>query len=392
VGWHSLRKDWFHIALIILIVSPIVMLAVLDYYNLEGFNYRFNRDTNSFQPWTNTFFDQNFTFDLTWKGRMFYSIFAWFLMIESAFGWQKLVDKKPKKRVVMAASLICAGIPMAYVLATNFFGLDLTLLKAGYNIGIPSVTANNDPSDFLHLQWPLSVEYVVFFVFFLLALLIAYRPRGLKIFGISLVFLGAIAVAYMLDTIFPFGVFRPLQEMALPTAAAAAALFDILGYKVMLTYPMTGTGSSLPGLTVAMGGKQAGVEIAWACAGVYSLLLYVLIIFVFFKRTNISGYRKVLYFFIGLFGTFFANVLRIYGVLVVMMQSGRDEGMIFHNTWGEFFGFGWIFGFILVIVCIERFMLVERGRGLFQKISVRLAKPKNNSLPNVESETGTKES
>ncbi len=44
--------------------------------------------------------------------------------------------------------------------------------------------------------------------------------------------LGAMTVAYMIDTINPFGILRPLQAMTLPTAATVAALFDILGYRV----------------------------------------------------------------------------------------------------------------------------------------------------------------
>jgi thaumarchaeosortase len=173
----------------------------------------------------------------------------------------------------------------------------------------------------------------------------------------------------MLDTIYPFGVFRPLQEMTLPTAATAAALFDFLGYQVMLSYPTNVGDSLVPSLAVGIGDKSAGVSIAWACAGVYSLLLYVLIILVFFKRTNISGFRKVLYFFIGLFGTFFANVLRIYSILIVSLESGREAMMDFHNTWGELFGFGWIFGFILLIVCIERFDLVGKAKTGYTRLN-----------------------
>jgi thaumarchaeosortase len=353
------------------------MLAVLDYNNIEGYRYRYNRDISDFQPWTDTFFDQTFTFDLTWKGRMFYSIFIWFMVIESAFGWQTLMDKKPQNRKLIAAALIIAVIPTIYVLAVNFFGLDLTVLKAGLNLNVPAVTASGDPSDFLHLQWPLSLEYMALFSCFLAAIAVAYKGKGLKTFGISLVFLGAMSIAYMLDTIFPFGVFRPLQELALPTAATTAALFDILGYGVTMMYPMRSTNSLLPALTVTADGKTAGVEIAWACAGVYSLLLYVLIILVFFKRTNISSFRKVLYFFIGLFGTFFANVLRIYTIILVDLQSGHTAMMDFHNTWGELFGFGFIFSFILLIVCIERFRLVERTRGCFQKVTSKFSKAKN---------------
>ena len=344
---------------------------------MEGYNYRYNGLTNNFEGWSNTFFNQNFSFEVTWKGRMFYPIFLWFLVIESAIGWQKIADEKPRNRYVILASLICALIPTIYVLATNFFGLDLILLKTGHALGIRSVTSSNDPSDFLHLQWPLSFEYIVFAVFFMSAVMLAYKMRGLKVFSISFALLGGISVAYMFDTVYPFGVFRPLQEMALPTAATAAALFDILGYGVQLYFPIRTAESLLPSLTVAMGGKTASVTIAWACAGVHSLLLYVLIILVFFKKTSISAFRKLSYFIIGLFGTFFVNVLRVFSVIIVILQYGKDAGMRFHNTYGELYSFIWIFLFILLIGCIQRFMLVERTRYAFHRISSFLGTAKN---------------
>jgi exosortase/archaeosortase family protein len=164
--------------------------------------------------------------------------------------------------------------------------------------------------------------------------------------------------------------------MALPTAATAAALFDILGYKVNLMYPYHSGGSLLPRLSVGLGGKSASVAIAWACAGVYSLLLYVLVMLIFFRRINISSFRKVSYFTIGLFGTFFANVLRVYSIIIVDLQYGQAAGTVFHNSYGELFGFAWIFLFILLIVCIERFMLVERTREGFRKIWDYLGIPK----------------
>jgi thaumarchaeosortase len=386
MGSVDLKKYWFHIALMISIAVPIVLLIFLDYYHLQGFNYRFNPSTNSFVPWKNTFLIQNFSFDVTWKGRMFYLFFAWFLIIESAIGWQDIVKKKPVNRKLIIASIICAIIPTVYVLATNFFGLDLALLKMGHNIGIPSVTASGQPSDFLNLQWPLSVEYIVFFVFFLSAVLLAYKAKGLRIFSISFSLLGAISVAYMLDTIYQFGLLRPLQEIALPITATSAALFDFLGYGVQLNYPVQVGGSSVPSLTVSAAGRVATVSVSWACAGVYSLILYLLIILVLFKRTNISGTRKSIYFIIGLFGTFCSAVFRICFIVLVIMHSGYAAGMFFHNTYGELFGFTWVFVFIMIIVCIERFMLVERTREGFRKISSRFGGAKNSqaqpSLPN----------
>jgi thaumarchaeosortase len=375
--WANLRKYWLPVALIICIALPIVLLCFLDYYNFEGYNYRYNGLTDSFEQWSNTFFNQNFTFDVTWKGRMSYLIFLWFFVIEGAIGWKEIIERKISKRLIVT-SLALALIPTVYVLATNFFGLDLQILKIGQAVGIPSTTADNQPWDFLHLFWPLSVEYLVFSTFFISAVFLLYRFKGLKTFSISLTLLAAVGGAYILDTVFPFGVLKPLQEIALPVTATAAALFDILGYHVVFNYPVD-TGSSLmPGLIISDGTSAASISVSWACAGIYSLLLYVLIMFVFFKRTNITSFRKLAYFIIGLFGTFLSAVLRIFSIVLVYLHDGKTAGLIFHNTYGELFGFTWIFAFILIIICIERFSLVEKTRQCIGKIGSRFRTTEEN--------------
>jgi thaumarchaeosortase len=375
---HNLKKSWFHIALLICIALPIIMLFFLDYYNLEGYNYRYNGETNTFESWPNTYFNDNFLFELTWKGRMFLLVFLWIALIESAMDWNKLVDEKPRNRYIIIASLICALVPTFYVLATNFFGLDLTVLQIGHDVfGVLSVRSGNQPWDFLHLHWPVSCEYIVFAVFFIGAVLLAYKTKGLKSLSISFALLAGIGVAYMVDTVFPFGVFRPLQTFALPTAAVAAGVLDLLGYTVSMAFPIYSGDSRLPSLTVQAGGNTASVGIAWACAGVQSLLLYILIIFVFFKKSDISSFRKLSYFIIGLFGTFFVNVFRVIAIIFVMLNEGNAAGMVFHDTYGEMFSVIWIFLYILLIGVIQRFMLVERTKAAFHKIYSYLGTAKN---------------
>ena len=382
--WCKLRKSWFHIALLICIALPIMMLLFLDYSNLEGYNYRYNGETSAFEGWPNAFFNESFLFELTWKGRMFLLVFLWIILVESAMDWKKFVDEKPKNRYIIIASLICALIPTFYVLATNFFGLDLSILQIGHDVfGILSVRGANEPWDFLHLFWPISCEYIVFAVFFISAVMLAYRTKGLKALSISLALLGGIGVAYVFDTVYPFGVFKPLQAFALPTAAVAAALFDLLGYSVRLAFPAYGFDYSLPSLTVTLGGETASVAIAWACAGVQSLLLYVVIILVFFKKADISAFRKLAYFIIGLFGTFFVNVLRVFSIVLIMLDSGSEAGMAFHNTYGEMYSVSWILLFILLIGCIQRFMLVERTKHVFQRICSMIITVKNKFIHRV---------
>jgi thaumarchaeosortase len=217
----------------------------------------------------------------------------------------------------------------------------------------------------------------VFTIFFAVSVILAYGVRELKVFSLSFALLGGISASYIFDTVYPFGVFRPLQELALPTAATTAALFDILGYNVMLNFPIHTAESLLPSLTVTVGEKSASVAVSWACSGVHSLFLYVLVILVFFKKSNISAFRRLLYFFAGLFGTFFVNVLRVFSIIIVMIQYGKDAGMNFHNTYGELYSFIWIFLFIILISCIETFMLVERARTFFKKASSYIITARN---------------
>jgi len=364
-----LKKYWFHIALILCITLPIMLLFFLDYYNLEGYNYSYNVENGNFESWSNRFFNESFLFELTWKGRMFLLVFLWIVVIESAMDWKTFVDEKPTNRYIIIASLVCALIPTIYVLATNFFGLDLTMLQIGRDVfSIRSVTTENTPWDFLYLQWPISCEYIIFTVFFISAVILAYKTKGLKALSLSFALLGGIGIAYMFDTIYPFGVFRPLQEFALPTAAVTAGLFDLLGYGVRLTFPVYILDSYLPSLTVTLGAKSASATIAWACAGVHSLILYTLIILVFFKKSDISAFRKLAYFVIGLFGTFFVNVFRVFSIFIVALEEGREAGTVFHNTYGEIYALVWIFLYILLIGCIQRFLLVERTKYAFHRI------------------------
>ncbi|MEM3612928.1 MAG: exosortase/archaeosortase family protein [Candidatus Bathyarchaeia archaeon] len=364
-----MKKYWFHVTLIALYCLPIILLLFLDYYNIEGYNYVYNPATQDFERWDpcNVFFNQNFVFETTWKGRMFYLFFIWLIFIESIIYWNELGDAKPKKYFTIIASLVFALVPTVYVIAINYFGLDLAVLKAGFNFGIRAITLEGRPWDFLYLQWPLSCEYIVLAVFFISAAILAYGLKGLKFFSISFVLIAGIGAAYMFDTIYPFGVFKPLQAFALPTAATAAAILDLLGYKTILNFQnfpvySSTTNSYLPRLIIWNGKTYAAADIGWACSGVHSLLLYVLIILVFFKRTEISSFRKLAYFVIGFIGTYFVNVLRICSYLLIYLYQGEVAADTFHDSYGELYFFMWIFAYIALITSIQRFMLVERAK------------------------------
>lgn len=166
---------------------------------------------------------------------------------------------------------------------------------------------------------------------------------------------GGIGTFYTIDTIYPYAVFKPLQAIALPTAACAAAILDMLGYRFKLVFqnrifdPAYG---AMP--------KIDYVGIAYPCTDVHSLFLYTIIILVLFKRSQIPAIRKVIYFIMGAVGTYMVNVLRIVTYFIILYDDDRAAATIFHDVYGELYFFTWIFLYIAMIICIQRFMLVER--------------------------------
>ena len=355
------NKKISYIILIFLLFLPILLLLCIDYLNIESFTVKFN---------------ENFVFEWTWKGRMFYLFFLWLVIMEFHASSEIIRSANPTH---WWASLICLSLPTVYVLAVNFFGLNTVILWLGETFGI-----SKWGTDFIFFHWPLSCEYMVFAVSFIMGVTLSYGKTGLQTFSISLSFLASIASAYMFDTIFPFGVFKPLQVFALPTAATSAALFELLGYTTQLRYPVRYGESNLPLLVVTKDGKMASVGIAWACAGVHSLLLYTLIILVFFKKLAISKQSKIIYFLVGFIGTYFVNVLRVFSLVLVMLNYGQEAMKAAHDIYGELFFLSWIFVYMFLILSIEEYRLVEQIRSLKTKIFTLISKIKGKLMNRIK--------
>jgi exosortase/archaeosortase family protein len=176
----------------------------------------------------------------------------------------------------------------------------------------------------------------------------------------------------MLDTVYPFGVFKPIQLLALPAAGLTAAFCEFLGYPTVLRYPVPYQGGFFPRILISAGGKSADALIGWPCAGVHSMFLYILIMLVFFKRSEISGFRKLTYFVVGAIGTYFVNILRIFTYLFIYLNYDKATADLFHNSYGELYFFAWILLFILLIFCIQRFRLVERTPYAIRRLAERM--------------------
>jgi thaumarchaeosortase len=282
--------------------------------------------------------------------------------LESFLGFQslKLYTKLRRTNYLkILLILLCALIPIIYIIGVNFLGLDQTVIGAGEAFRGDYWKANtNFYLNTLTGDWPLSIEYIVFAVSFLATILLAYGKRGLRTFSITIAFIAGISVVYMIDTLYPSGAFKPLQVLALPTAACAAVVLEAIGVRFgMMFSPGT---ASAPVIFVNVQGSSVPTSIAWPCAGVHSLFLYTIIVLLLFKKSDISGFRKAIYFVLGLIGTFSVNVLRIVTYFVLLVNQGKDVALVFHNIYGELYFFTWLLLYMLFIVCIQRYRLVEK--------------------------------
>jgi len=343
----KMKESWLPASLLVCFIAAIVLLMILDYFNLESI-VLFN--------------ERGFYFDYTWKGRLFLLFFLWLFVLEYLLNLKqpkKDTETKPRSNFKVLASFTCATIPLIYIFSVNFLGLNQTVINVGEALRGEYWRAH---SAYWYLilegDWPITVEYFVFTFSFLATTLFAYGKDGLKKFSITLALIAGISVIYLIDVMYPYGVFKPLQMLTLPTAACAAALLDILGYTFALTF--TPGLDSMPIIRTQSGGQMVAIGIAWPCAGVHTLFLYTLIILLLFKKSNISSFRKTLYFIVGAIGTYSVNVLRIIAYFLIRVNEGLTAAQTFHDIYGELLFIVWILLYILLIICIQKFRLAEK--------------------------------
>ena len=355
--YETIKKSWFHTFLLICFIAAIALLVVLDYFNLESIAL---------------FNERGFYFDYTWKGRLFLLFFLWLFVLESSLNLKQPeedMETKPRSNLKLLAIFICALIPLVYVFSFNFLGLNQTVLNIGEMLR-GDYWREVSPYWYLILEgdWPITVEYFVFAFSFLATTLLAYGKDGLKKFSITLGLVAGIGFIYLIDVMYPYGVFKPLQALALPTAACAAAMLDLLGYIFTMSY--SPGPEAMPIIRArTVDGYSTSIGIAWPCAGVHSLFLYTLIILLLFKKSSMSSYRKLLYFIVGAVGTYLVNVFRILVYFFLRINDGLEAAQTFHDSYGELLFVVWVLLYILLIIAIQKFRLAEKTMNALEAVT-----------------------
>jgi|WetSurMetagenome_2_1015567.scaffolds.fasta_scaffold04740_3 thaumarchaeosortase len=350
----TLRRHWLHLSLIACFTVSVFFLMYLDYFNLEKLSF---------------FNNLGFAFEITWKGRMFLLFFLALFGIETlaGFKWLGAAEANQKSKVKIVAAITCALIPLLYILAVNYLGLDQFILRAGELVRLDywqAVNPANWPNS-LNIDWPLSIEYVVFAVSFLATVLLAYGKRGLKAFCLTTALIVGVSLVYMIDTMYPFWTFTPFQAFVLPTTAYAANILQAMGIHFSMAY--SPSYASAPIISVSANGSSSPASVAWPCAGVHNLFLFVVFMLLVLTKFNMSSFRKSIYFVVGAIGTFTVNAFRIVGFFVVLINQGDAAASTFHNIYGEIFFYAWMALFVLLILFIQKFKLVEKTKSRFSR-------------------------
>jgi thaumarchaeosortase len=293
------------------------------------------------------------SFEATWKGRTFYLFFLWLVCLELILNWDKIQEPKINRMRSVRTVLFIAVLvlPTLYVIASDYFGINdaLVNLATKYNV---------DPT---LVGWvPLSTEYLVLTVFFVLIVYLGFGARCLKDFALPAIFLAAIGMMYTIDNFYPNGSFTPFQLPVPITTQLAADVLNLMGHATRI-------GGS-PGLSYGWVSvlhvidPKTGLDIisppiaiAWPCAGVESLIIYTITILVFLQNSAISWTRRTIYFIFGAIVTFFINVLRIVTLFTIALQygNGYDKSAQFndfHFYYGQLYSITWIMLYPLIIM------------------------------------------
>jgi exosortase/archaeosortase family protein len=295
------------------------------------------------------------SFESTWKGRTFYLFFLWLIALETILNWEELSTEKWRlKSAKTVFTILACSLPIVYVVVANFLGLNALIVDVSTQMKIGGLTDPGDIAFFANLM-PLSIEYLVFAVLFVLMLLVAYEVSYLRKYSLSAVFLGLIGFIYMSDNLYPNGKWTPLQFPVFPTTNLAASVLNRMGFEttILIRQP-TSTHGLMPYLLVQDPldpvHRWAGFLIGWPCAGVESLLIYSITILLFLSKSSIPLKLKIVYFAFGAVVTYVINILRIVTIFTIAINGG--DWASFHDYYGQLYSISWIIFYPLILMGI----------------------------------------
>ena len=272
------------------------------------------------------------------RGGFLFAIFFLILEFLDSRGW--LVNQTNSSKII-------ASIALSLAVSIYFIGAEFSLHTAIENVG----KALKVP---LVFSWIWLWDYIVFSVFLLLLIPIVFGLKAIRHLPSANVYLLGMALILTLDAFFPFDTLGPLQ-----------AIVPIILQSVSSMIVAFNLGSvAVSNNTMVLDGIHGtfSISVFWPSAGVHSIIIYSLIMFLFLIKIKTTNRRRTLYFAVGAVGTFLVNIVRIFSLAsyVLLVSADRARFEEFHAVAGEILFLPWVLAFLFIVSKIESVIFSKR--------------------------------
>ena len=281
------------------------------------------------------------SFSLSWNQGRGGFLFAMAFVVAELVGIKYVI---PKNRFYLCVPLI--------VLAIAYFAF----LPFGLHDYIMSLV---DVFGVLEYSWGWLFDFAVMALFVTATLAILFGRKWFRIAPAGPIFLAGNAIILALDSFFPYDTLGPLQYIVPYLVQANVWVITVLDLGVATAR------DNLMFLNGDFG--PFALQVFWPSAGVHSVIIYSLVMMAFLIKMNIIRRRKIMYFIIGIAGTIFVNMIRIFSLSVYALKVTTDPEAWeeFHSVAGEIMFLPWLFIFLLIVTAIEtkRLKKIESTQG-----------------------------
>ena len=269
------------------------------------------------------------SFSLSWNQGRGGFLFAMAFVVAELVGIKYVI---PKNRFYLCVPLI--------VLTIAYFAF----LPFGLHDYIMSLV---DVFGVLEYSWGWLFDFAVMALFVTATLAILFGRKWFRIAPAGPIFLAGNAIILALDSFFPYDTLGPLQYIVPYLVQANVWVITVLDLGVATAR------DNLMFLNGDFG--PFALQVFWPSAGVHSVIIFSLVMMAFLIKMNIIRRRKIMYFIIGIAGTIFVNMIRIFSLSVYALKVTTDPEAWeeFHSVAGEIMFLPWLFIFLLIVTAIE---------------------------------------
>ena len=269
------------------------------------------------------------SFSLSWNQGRGGFLFAMAFVVAELVGIKYVI---PKNRFYLCVPLI--------VLTIAYFAF----LPFGLHDYIMSLV---DVFGVLEYSWGWLFDFAVMALFVTATLAILFGRKWFRIAPAGPIFLAGNAIILALDSFFPYDTLGPLQYIVPYLVQANVWVITVLDLGVATAR------DNLMFLNGDFG--PFALQVFWPSAGVHSVIIYSLVMMAFLIKMNIIRRRKIMYFIIGIAGTIFVNMIRIFSLSVYALKVTTDPEAWeeLHSVAGEIMFLPWLFIFLLIVTAIE---------------------------------------